>query len=75
MSEVKTARSGYEIRTDILKMALQLETERLHAKYSVLVNSPASKDSVQMKLKPEDLISAEDVVTTATKLYQFVNVK
>lgn len=73
--EVKFNKNGYEIRTDILKMAKDLVAEDFHAKmhgWEVSVERD-SNGTVTTKVDMPQFPGLDKVLETAEKMYGFVN--
>jgi hypothetical protein len=75
--EVKFNKNGYEIRTDILKMAKDLVAEDFHAKFHGWEISVERTESGQVcsKVEMPEFPGLDKVLETADKMYAFVNGK
>jgi hypothetical protein len=74
--EVKFNKNGYEIRTDILKMAKDLLAEDFHAKFHGWEISTERDDKtgiVTTKVGMPEFPGLDKVLETAEKMYGFVN--
>ena len=74
--EVKFNKNGYEIRTDILKMAKDLVAEDYHAKWhgwEVSVDRDEKTGQVITKVGMPEFPGLDKVLETAEKMYSFVN--
>lgn len=75
--EVKFNKNGYEIRTEILKMAKDLVAEDYHAKWhgwEVSVDRDEKTGQVITKVDMPEFPGLDKVLETAEKMYSFVNV-
>ena len=74
--EVKFNKNGYEIRTEILKMAKDLVAEDFHAKFHGWEISTERDDKtgvVTTKVGMPEFPGLDKVLETAEKMYGFVN--
>jgi hypothetical protein len=71
MSDSK--RNGYELRTDLLGMAIGICDTKMH-RLECNEHSAAENDSKYQR-KPITPFTTEDVIAEAEKLYQFVQKK
>ena len=74
--EVKFNKNGYEIRTDILKMAKDLVAEDYHAKWhgwEVSVDRDEKTGQVITTVGMPQFPGLDKVLETAEKMYSFVN--
>lgn len=74
--EVKFNKNGYEIRTDILKMAKDLVAEDYHAKWhgwEVSVDRDEKTGQVITTVGMPQFPGLDKVLETAEKMYNFVN--
>jgi hypothetical protein len=73
--EVKFNKNGYEIRTDILKMAKDMVAEDFHAKFHGWEISTTRDDKgvVTTKVDMPTYPGLDKVLETAEKMYAFVN--
>ena len=74
--EVKFNKNGYEIRTDILKMAKDLVAEDYHAKWhgwEVSVDRDEKTGQVITTVGMPQFPGLDKVLETAEKMYGFVN--
>jgi hypothetical protein len=74
--EVKFNKNGYEIRTDILKMAKDLVAEDYHAKghgWEVSVERDVKTGQVITNVGMPQFPGLDKVLETAEKMYSFVN--
>ena len=74
--EVKFSKNGYEIRTEILKMAKDLVAEDYHAKWhgwEVSVDRDEKTGVVTTKVGMPEFPGLDKVLETAEKMYGFVN--
>ena len=74
--EVKFNKNGYEIRTDILKMAKDLVAEDYHAKWhgwEVSVDRDEKTGQVITNVGMPTFPGLDKVLETAEKMYGFVN--
>ena len=74
--EVKFNKNGYEIRTEILKMAKDLVAEDYHAKWhgwEVSVDRDEKTGVVTTKVGMPEFPGLDKVLETAEKMYGFVN--
>jgi len=74
--EVKFNKNGYEIRTDILKMAKDLVAEDYHAKWhgwEVSVERDEKTGQVVTNVGMPQFPGLDKVLETAEKMYGFVN--
>ena len=73
--EVKFTRNGYELRTDILKMAKDLVAEEYHSKFHgwELSVSKDDKGNITTKVGMPEFPGLDQVLQTAEKMYAFVN--
>lgn len=74
--EVKFNKNGYEIRTDILKMAKDVAIEDFHVKFQGW-EMTASRDEktgqIVSKVDMPEFPGLEKILETAEKMYNFVN--
>jgi hypothetical protein len=76
LPEVKFNKNGYEIRTDILKMAKDLVAEDFHAKFhgwEVSATRDEKTGVVTTKVGMPEYPGLDKVLETAEKMYAFVN--
>jgi hypothetical protein len=76
LPEVKFNKNGYEIRSDILKMAKDLVAEEYRAKYmgwEVSVQRDEKTGQVVQSVAMPEFPGLDKVLETAEKLYGFVN--
>lgn len=73
--EVKFNKNGYEIRTEILKMAKDLVAEEYHSKFHgwELSVTKDDKGNVTTKVGMPEFPGLDQVLATAEKMYSFVN--
>lgn len=74
MSEVKTNKNGYELRTEILAMAKDFVLNEYSSR-QVIWETTAQRDQQGRIIDIEDkptFPTLDDVVSSATKMYQFV---
>ncbi len=73
--EVKFNKNGYEIRTEILKMAKDLVAEEYHSKFHgwELSVTKDDKGHVTTKIGMPEFPGLDQVLSTAEKMYAFVN--
>jgi hypothetical protein len=73
--EVKFTRNGYELRTDILKMAKDLVAEEYHSKFHgwELSVSKDDKGNITTRVGMPEFPGLDQVLQTAEKMYAFVN--
>ena len=74
--EVKFNKNGYEIRTEILKMAKDLVAEDYHAKWhgwEVSVDRDEKTGVVTTKVGMPEFPGLDKVLETAERMYGFVN--
>jgi hypothetical protein len=73
--EVKFTRNGYELRTDILKMAKDLVAEEYHSKFHgwELSVSKDAQGNITTKVGMPEFPGLDQVLATAEKMYAFVN--
>jgi hypothetical protein len=73
--EVKFTRNGYELRTDILKMAKDLVAEEYHSKFHgwELSVSKDAQGNITTKVGMPEFPGLDQVLQTAEKMYAFVN--
>jgi hypothetical protein len=74
--EVKFNKNGYEIRTEILKMAKDLVAEDFHSKFHGWEISTERDDKtgvVTTKVGMPEFPGLDKVLETAEKMYGFVN--
>lgn len=74
--EVKFNKNGYEIRTDILKMAKDLVAEDYHAKWhgwEVSVERDEKTGQIITNVGMPQFPGLDKVLETAEKMYSFVN--
>ena len=73
--EVKFNKNGYEIRTEILKMAKDLVAEEYHSKFHgwELSVTKDDKGNVTTKVGMPEFPGLDKVLETAEKMYNFVN--
>ena len=73
--EVKFTRNGYELRTDILKMAKDLVAEEYHSKFHgwELSVSKDAQGNITTKVGMPEFPGLDQVLATAEKMYTFVN--
>jgi len=75
LPEVKFNKNGYEIRSDILKMAKDLMAEEYHSKFHGWELSVQRDDKgvVTTTVGMPNFPGLEQVLQTAEKMYAFVN--
>jgi DNA transposition AAA+ family ATPase len=76
MPEFKINRNGYEIRSDILKMAKDLVSEEFHLKYrgwEVAQTRDEKTGQLVTIVGMPEFPGLEKVLETAQKMYDFVN--
>jgi hypothetical protein len=76
LPEVKFNKNGYEIRTEILDMAKGLVTEEFHSKFRGWEMSVAKDEKTGQVVTRVDMPQfpgLEQVLSTAEKMYAFVN--
>jgi hypothetical protein len=76
MPEVKFNKNGYEIRTDILKMAKDLVADDFHSKFhgwEISVQRDEKSGQVLTKVDMPEYPGLDKVLETAEKMYAFVN--
>jgi hypothetical protein len=66
---VAIKKSGYEIRTDVLKMALDLAQHEYDVNYSIWASRPESETNKE----PPKFPNPSQIVEIASTLYEFVN--
>jgi hypothetical protein len=73
--EVKFQKNGYEIRSEILKMAKDLVAEEYHSKFHgwELSVTRDEKGVVTTKVGMPEFPGLDQVLATAEKMYAFVN--
>jgi hypothetical protein len=73
--EVKFNKNGYEIRSEILKMAKDLVAEEYHSKFHgwELSVTKDDKGNVTTKIGMPEFPGLDQVLATAEKMYAFVN--
>ena len=73
--EVKFNKNGYEIRTEILKMAKDLVAEEYHSKFHgwELSVTKDNQGNVTTKVGMPEFPGLDQVLATAEKMYVFVN--
>ncbi len=73
--EVKFQKNGYEIRSEILKMAKDLVAEEYHSKFHgwELSVTRDEKGVVTTKVGMPEFPGLDQVLATAEKMYGFVN--
>ena len=73
--EVKFQKNGYEIRSEILKMAKDLVAEEYHSKFHgwELSVTRDEKGVVTTKVGMPEFPGLDQVLLTAEKMYAFVN--
>ena len=73
--EVKFNKNGYEIRTEILKMAKDLVAEEYHSKFHgwELSVTKDNQGNVTTKVGMPEFPGLDQVLATAEKMYAFVN--
>ena len=73
--EVKFQKNGYEIRSEILKMAKDLVAEEYHSKFHgwELSVTRDEKGVVTTKVGMPEVPGLDQVLATAEKMYAFVN--
>ena len=73
--EVKFQKNGYEIRSEILKMAKDLVAEEYHSKFHgwELSVTRDEKGVVTTKVGMPEFPGLDQVLSTAEKMYAFVN--
>ena len=73
--EVKFNKNGYEIRTEILKMAKDLVAEEYHSKFHgwELSVTKDNQGNVTTKVGMPEFPGLDQVLSTAEKMYAFVN--
>jgi hypothetical protein len=76
LPEVKFNRNGYEIRTEILDMAKGLVSEEFHAKFhgwEITAQRDEKSGQVVTTVGMPQFPGLEQVLSTAEKMYAFVN--
>jgi hypothetical protein len=76
MPKVKTNKNGYEIRTKVLEIAKDMEQFEFHAKFAgweQTVERDTSTGQIITTVKTPDVPSADQVLATAQKFYDFIN--
>jgi len=75
LPEVKFNKNGYEIRSDILKMAKELVAEDFHMKFNgwELTAERDEKGFITSKVAMPQFPGLDKVLETAEKMYAFVN--
>lgn len=76
LPEIKFNKNGYEIRSDILKLAKDLCIEDFHAKFrgwEVSVERDDKTGQVVTSVGAPEFPGLEKVLETAEKMYNFVN--
>jgi hypothetical protein len=76
LPEVKFNKNGYEIRTDILKMAKDLVAEDFHVKFQgweMTATRDEKTGQIVNKVEMPEFPGLEKVLETAEKMYSFVN--
>ena len=75
LPEIKFNKNGYEIRTDILKMAKDLITEEYHSKFHgwELSVSKDAHGNLCTTVGMPPFPGLDQVLQTAEKMYAFVN--
>jgi hypothetical protein len=74
--EVKFNKNGYEIRTDILKLAKELVAEDFHVKFQgweMSAQRDAKTGQLVTTVGMPEFPGLEKVLETAEKMYSFVN--
>ena len=73
--EVNFNKNGYEIRTEILKMAKDLVAEEYHSKFHgwELSVTKDNQGNVTTKVGMPEFPGLDQVLATAEKMYSFVN--
>ena len=73
--EVKFNKNGYEIRSEILKMAKDLVAEEYHSKFHgwELSVTKDDKGNITTKVGMPEFPGLDQVLATAEKMYAFVN--
>jgi hypothetical protein len=74
--EVKFNKNGYEIRTDILKMAKELVAEDFHFKmhgWEMTAQRDKETGQIVTTVGMPDFPGLDKVLETAEKMYSFVN--
>ncbi len=73
--EVKFNKNGYEIRSEILKMAKDLVAEEYHSKFHgwELSVTKDNQGNVTTKVGMPEFPGLDQVLATAEKMYSFVN--
>lgn len=72
--EVKFNKNGYEIRSDILKMAKELVAEDFHAKYLgwEVTQARDEKGTITTTVGMPEFPGLDKILETAEKMYGFV---
>jgi hypothetical protein len=76
LPEVKFNKNGYEIRTDILKMAKELVAEDFHVKFQgweMTAVRDEKSGQIVTKIDMPEFPGLDKVLETAEKMYNFVN--
>jgi hypothetical protein len=76
LPEVKFNKNGYEIRSDILKLAKELVAEEFHFKFNgweMQQYRDEKTGQVIAKVAMPEFPGLEKVIETAEKMYAFVN--
>jgi len=76
LPEIKFNKNGYELRTDILKIAKDLVVEDFHARYAgweVTQYRDEKTSQIVSTVSAPEFPGLEKVLETAEKLYGFVN--
>ena len=74
--EVKLNKNGYEIRTDILKLAKELVAEDFHVKFQgweMTANRDEKTGQIVTSVSMPEYPGLDKVLETAEKMYSFVN--
>ncbi len=76
MPELRVSKNGYEIRTEILGMAKDLVAQEFHSKFQgweLTVERDPKTGQAVTKVGMPDFPGLEQVLSTAQKMYEFVN--
>jgi hypothetical protein len=76
LPEVKFNKNGYEIRTDILKMAKDLVAEDFHVKFQgweMTAERDQKTNQIVSRVNMPEFPGLDKVLETAEKMYAFVN--
>lgn len=76
MPKVKPNKNGYEIRTKVLEIAKDMEQFEFHAKFAgweQTVERDTSTGQIITTVKGPEVPSADQVLATAQKFYDFIN--